>query len=52
MSTFNLEDFYSYAEKNIRGYKRPADYATRLEKIKQRQRKPARETTPGKYNEY
>lgn len=27
------EEFYAYAEKNIRGYKRPSNYKERVEKV-------------------
>lgn len=40
MDTNELEQFYKYAERNIHGYKRPADWQTRLERVKERGRNP------------
>ena len=37
------EDFYVYAERNIVGYKRPADYRERLERVRSKKRYPATE---------
>lgn len=42
-----MEEFYAYAERNIRGYKRPKDYAERWEKKEEKKRKPMRESIRG-----
>ena len=35
------EDFYKYAESNIVGYKRPADFEERVQRILERKANPA-----------
>ena len=51
----STEDFFAYAERNILGYKRPADYRERLERVKAKKRYPATEGEKphknGSYNE-
>lgn len=38
-----IEELYRYAESNIVGYKRPADYKERVKRVLNGKRKPCRE---------
>ena len=42
------EEFYEYAEKNLKGYKRPVDYKERVDKLLEGKRKPNNTNREGK----
>lgn len=43
-----LDDLFTALERNIRNYKRPDDWETRLNKLKERPRKPVRNQFEGR----
>lgn len=49
-----LDEFYKYAERHLKNYKRPDDWETRMDKIKKKFRKPMLNQLEGRRgkNEY
>ncbi len=51
-TTKEWEEFYTYAERNIRNYKRPADYLERIERVLKGELKSKPMKLQGEQNEH